>query len=373
MMLLNNTKRLDYIDWAKAIAIILIVLGNFMPDGSWPRALFYSFHVPIFGIIGGILFAAPKSWRELGKKSINIATRLLVPYVIFFAVCCSFYFMPEESMPSLVAGSATTDFGELLKYFVFYEGKTVWNVTLSFMPCYIVISLVFLLFAKLTKGRRDAAFALASALFLALIIMEKKEFTIDIGEVKNVFGMKNYFLMLGFYAIGYALRPMLDICQNAFLSPKKNPFIISSICAFCMLTLICIRFQAVEITEKRPAGYTAASMYSGVYNGMAQFIAFALLLSVTLIIALMILPKCRPINLISRSSLFIMFAHVFVFFDKTFTSLFPYEVLWEVDMKIAYRDAASVMVILLIVLAIFDAIQKKFPKTRYIFTSIGIK
>ena len=79
------------------------------------------------------------------------------------------------------------------------------------------------------------------------------------------------------------------------------------------------------------------------------------------------------ICLISRSTLFIMFAHMFVMFDKTFGALIPYSSMWETDMKMAYRDAASVLVILIALLWIFDAIQKKFPKTRCIFTSIGIK
>ena len=372
-MLLEEKKRLHYIDWAKAIAIILIVLGNMMPSGCWPRALFYSFHIPMFGIIGGILLEAPKTWGEFGKKSFNIVKRLFVPYVIFFAICCAFYFIPAESAPALTVGSATTDFKELLKYFVFFERKTVWNATLSFMPCYIVISFAFLLFSKLTKGNRTAAFALGALSFIALLQMEKKGITVDILEVKDAFGMKNYFLMLGFFAIGYAIRPMLDACAEMLENPRKNPFVLASVCAFPLLCLVCLKCNAVEVTSSRPAGYYDLSMYSGAYNDMTLFIALALLLSVTLIVALMVLPRLDIICLISRSTLFIMFAHMFVMFDKTFGALIPYSSMWETDMKMAYRDAASVLVILVALLLVFDAIQKKFPKTRCIFTSIGIK
>ena len=68
-----------------------------------------------------------------------------------------------------------------------------------------------------------------------------------------------------------------------------------------------------------------------------------------------------------------MFVHLFVKFDKSFTDIIPYGSMWETDMKVAYRDAASVMVVLIVFLLVFDAIQKKFPKTRHIFTYIGIK
>ena len=370
-MLLQEKKRYDYIDWAKAISIILIVLGHMLPSGCWPKVLAYSFHVPIFAIIGGVLFSAPKTWRDFGKKCLGFTRRLIIPYIIWFTVFCSFYWMNPETMPSIAVKSATKDFGELIKYFFFYERSTVWNAAMWFMPCYIIISFLFLLFTRISKGNRIASLCLSISSFATVVILEKKEITIDIGEIKNVFGLKNYFLMLGFLALGFALRPLFDKCAEFTENPRKNPISYAAIGMFVMVAIICLKCNTAEITKKRPAGYYTLSMYSGLYNDLVQFIIFAILLSVSLMLVLMLLPKCKPIQLFSRNSLFIMFSHYLFFTHDSFLSMAKES--WKIDMAIGFRDTAYIMLIYLAILWACDALFKKYPKTRPFFSLIGIQ
>jgi fucose 4-O-acetylase-like acetyltransferase len=62
----NNNRavhyRLDSIDILKGITILLVVAGHFCPNGSprfWHllRDIIYSFHMPLFMIISGYLYA----------------------------------------------------------------------------------------------------------------------------------------------------------------------------------------------------------------------------------------------------------------------------------------------------------------------------
>lgn len=73
-----GTKRLDWIDIAKGIAIILVIVGHPVPNPSPLRHAIFSFHMPVFFILAGYTFR-PKPWRELLSGSVS---RLLVPYVI---------------------------------------------------------------------------------------------------------------------------------------------------------------------------------------------------------------------------------------------------------------------------------------------------
>lgn len=73
-----GTKRLDWIDIAKGIAIILVIVGHTVPNPSPLRHAIFSFHMPVFFIFAGYTFR-PKPWRELLSGSVS---RLLVPYVI---------------------------------------------------------------------------------------------------------------------------------------------------------------------------------------------------------------------------------------------------------------------------------------------------
>lgn len=72
-----GSKRLDWIDIAKGIAIILVIVGH-VPNPSPLRHAIFSFHMPVFFILAGYTFR-PKPWRELLSGSVS---RLLVPYVI---------------------------------------------------------------------------------------------------------------------------------------------------------------------------------------------------------------------------------------------------------------------------------------------------
>ena len=73
-----GTKRLDWIDIAKGIAIILVIVGHTVPNPSPLRHAIFSFHMPVFFILAGYTFR-PKPWRELLSGSVS---RLLVPYGI---------------------------------------------------------------------------------------------------------------------------------------------------------------------------------------------------------------------------------------------------------------------------------------------------
>lgn len=72
--------RIDYLDIAKGIGIILVYIGHCKIAGS--NHLFqwiYSFHMPLFFFISGLLFKNEKFNSILRNKAIG----LLIPYVIF--------------------------------------------------------------------------------------------------------------------------------------------------------------------------------------------------------------------------------------------------------------------------------------------------
>lgn len=87
---MKQARRTD-IDMARAIAIVLVVLGHYYPDGSpaWYTGLrdwAYSFHMPLFMYLSGYVYILAKREESylsfIGRK----ARRLLVPYVIVSAV-----------------------------------------------------------------------------------------------------------------------------------------------------------------------------------------------------------------------------------------------------------------------------------------------
>ncbi len=77
-----NSKRLDWVDVAKGICIISIIIGHL--GISWINKIVYVYHLPVFYIIAGYFFKKTDIPVFLKKKS----KRLLLPYWITSAVIC---------------------------------------------------------------------------------------------------------------------------------------------------------------------------------------------------------------------------------------------------------------------------------------------
>lgn len=79
-------ERKEYIDVAKSILIFFVVLGHIQLniDDTFLKTWIYTFHMPAFFILSGILFNYPK-WKE--KTIIQFISRkiktLIVPYLFF--------------------------------------------------------------------------------------------------------------------------------------------------------------------------------------------------------------------------------------------------------------------------------------------------
>lgn len=75
---LDKKKRIDYIDMAKGIGIILMIIGHMPVKNEYIKNLIYCFHMPLFFIISGYLFRY-KDNKECLK---NIVKKLIVPYIV---------------------------------------------------------------------------------------------------------------------------------------------------------------------------------------------------------------------------------------------------------------------------------------------------
>lgn len=100
--------RLRWVDIAKGIAIICVIVGHTVPHGPLRSALF-SFHLPVFFVLSGFTTRL----RPVGSMVPSLVKRLLVPYVLltvgywFFAFVLGHQALPSiESMTlSLLWGS----------------------------------------------------------------------------------------------------------------------------------------------------------------------------------------------------------------------------------------------------------------------------
>lgn len=78
----SDKKRIDWIDWAKAIAIFLMVIGHCWNTPKWLIYFICSFHMPVFFIVSGYLYKPRDIVRSLAS---------FVMPVLFFTIITYFY------------------------------------------------------------------------------------------------------------------------------------------------------------------------------------------------------------------------------------------------------------------------------------------
>lgn len=112
-------KRIAWIDEAKGIGIILVILGHHLMGVPNITNWINSFHMPMFFIISGILYANKNTEKICIKgEAISRAKKLLYPYVTFSAIVFIWYIMwygillngaqPEESYMIVILKIVTT-------------------------------------------------------------------------------------------------------------------------------------------------------------------------------------------------------------------------------------------------------------------------
>lgn len=73
--------RIKYLDYTKGIAILFIIMGHIYLEGNFITWI-YSFHVPLFFIISGIVMNYDKSkcFKEFFIKKFK---SIMLPYILF--------------------------------------------------------------------------------------------------------------------------------------------------------------------------------------------------------------------------------------------------------------------------------------------------
>lgn len=83
-------KRIGWIDIAKGITIILMIIGHTIPYTDITVFIF-SFHMPLFVILSGVTYKMPKDKNDLKSRIKKYCKQLLVPYILTLFICTAIF------------------------------------------------------------------------------------------------------------------------------------------------------------------------------------------------------------------------------------------------------------------------------------------
>ena len=177
------TNRLDWMDWAKAIAITIVVFGHLRsPLMTWV----FSFHMPFFIMLSGFL----QKKRSLREEVVKSAKSLLLPYVIYnlfllvYSLCTGEY---QANYPlSMLVGLQ-------------------WNLSMACRPLWFLLALFWMrvAYAALPQDGRKGSYVLALLCILFVWVYAGEE---PMKPEHNYFQIFEAVICFPFFIIGTLLQ-----------------------------------------------------------------------------------------------------------------------------------------------------------------------
>lgn len=148
----NNHKRIGWIDTAKGIGLLLVILGHL--HIPYVSTWIYTFHIPLFFFLSGCVFSGEKySFKEFCLKRIK---SLVVPYFCLGFVIYLFYVI-VNAVVDRGNGAYGTNIEMLKNFFIQEHFWTIW-----FLACLFIVEILWYWIWKIFS-RWAAAPAVVSA------------------------------------------------------------------------------------------------------------------------------------------------------------------------------------------------------------------
>lgn len=78
-----SSRRIDYLDSCKAIGILLVILGHTYNIPDWLYSFIYSFHMPLFFMLSGMVFNPRKIEMKFSEILVERFKKYILPYIGF--------------------------------------------------------------------------------------------------------------------------------------------------------------------------------------------------------------------------------------------------------------------------------------------------
>lgn len=276
---MDSKKSIYWIDNLKFIGILLVIIGH---NDTRLTTYIYSFHMPLFFLMSGIVFNKEKWGAGTFKDFIkNRANSLLLPYFVLAMILYIIW------IPMAVLQEMPLTKEVLIKNFIgiFYVNGAhefmTWGVPMWFLPCLFLVNIIFYVIYNKFKSYTPLVLIIMSVVGYCLgFVPLKMPWSIDVA-VTSVF----------FYGVGFLLK---DIIYRYEVSIKKLPILI---------ILIIISFILSKLNGR-------VDLYSKVYNNYFFFYGAAIFGSIYMVLLVKLLPKNNIFTFIGKNTLPILAFHI---------------------------------------------------------------
>lgn len=269
-----DKKRIEFIDLAKGLCIILVVAYHCGLVDTFPGAK--QLRMPLYFVLSGIFF------KDYGKYSIlKKINKLVIPFITFFALGDIFYYISHltVNIPEIPKSYPIIDF---------LWGGTPSNLPIWFLLCLFNCYIIFLIIYRISKSEFQRFILVLAATFLGYIF--------SCHNIRLLFYIDSALTCTLFFYIGFLLK------KTNFLQ-AENPRIKDLISAIC---LYLIAFSIIAYFPNNKISVFDNNIYGSPI--LSYFISIIIVLSILLLCKSI---KYIPyISYIGRYSIIILLIHV---------------------------------------------------------------
>jgi len=276
-----------FVDNAKAIGIVLVVLGHSrgLPDSL--IRLIFSFHVPLFFFISGFLVKPNKLGADVCSNAKKILQTLGIPYLLFFSLAFVYWLATRHMGAKALLYAGKTWYGPIVGLFSGLESDLYVDPPLWFFPCFILTAITYQASRKFLTLKASTCLYAVLAFFLS-VLWKYDSYRLPLG-------LDSMWIALSFYAVGQYVR-------------EKNVF--SNIRSFYIVAILLISSALLIYASSFNDRVDLANMYFGIRP--ALYLPTALLGIIAVFSISQLLPSSRLSRWLSENTLTIFPAH-FIF------------------------------------------------------------
>lgn len=223
-----SRKRVDTVDIAKGIGILLVIFGHISNGEQLPRLFIYSFHMPLFFLVSGLLSKPRRGIKTELKKAFR---GLYLPYFVFVVIDTTAFVICHINKLNTLS---------VLKRFGLTSvglGKTYYNPPIWFLFALFVIKVIFTLMMNI-KFKTIILYAVFGACVVFTFFYDNIELKQNVMYIRAVLGFP-------FFALGFVLKDVL----LSLIKSKINiaALFVSAAILFAALTITCKKNDFVNM------------------------------------------------------------------------------------------------------------------------------
>ncbi len=256
--ILGNSERISYLDIAKGIAIVLVILGHIYNENPI-KIWLYSFHLPLFFFISGCLLSSKNVTNvNMGKIIRDKVRSLIIPYFSFSIIITCLWGIETylTKRTDLTMGSIENN---LISVITFRGIEALW-----FLPCLFAIEIIFIFFIKHLIHKE---IIISTIIIISLLPFVKLSNNIYYLEIVRVFvGLvflgSGYYLFKSISKIDNIIFPIVFLMINIIIanyngfvdiySVTLNNYLLYYVSAFCGIIgilLLCKKIRQIRTIE----------------------------------------------------------------------------------------------------------------------------